>query len=1318
MEIEKLWIDLETYSETPIKNGTYRYAEDSEIMLFLYAFDDGEVRCLDFTADAWQNHQELYHEIHYGTSEVWAHNCVTGDHEVRTPDGWMRFDALKPGVKVLQWCPKTQDLTYVLPTLVENEYEGELLSYDSLFHKGVYTPNHRIYFRTPYSKDWQVETAEQFSNRGPNSAKIPVSGFLRTDNKPIELSAVESRLTEMVRADAHISASRNRVRIRLKKQRKIDRAKSLLEQAGWGFKSYSYREATTIELDNNDRLEYIISLLGRGKEKKLGQWVLQLPTLSRLAWLDELQYWDGTRTNQAPRGGGDKAATLIVSSKKEDVYWLSEMAIQTGMNATSSYNKVNNRGFSRTDGLIHKLTIRDRHSVKTLYTPERVKYEGKVYCVNVPTGAFLIRRKGITWVTGNSMFDRTALRFNNYNVPIDRWRDTMVQALCHALPGGLDKLCTIFGIAEEDAKLKDGKSLIQLFCKPRPKNMKLRRATRETHPEEWARFIEYGKSDVRAMRSLHYAMPKFNYPGGMNDELGNWHLDQKINDRGFKVDLDLVNAAISVVKLEKEALKQQAFDCTKGAVTSATKRDQVLEHILMEYGIPLPDLTKATLERRLNDPDIPRGVKELLAIRLQATTTSTSKYLALKKATNGDGRCRGTIQFGGASRTLRAAGRTFQPQNLPSRGLLEDYEIDFGVKALKDSDAGFYFPNIMKLLSSCVRGVLIPSEGKELAVADLSAIEGRFTAWVSGEEWVLEAYREYDKGIGQDMYQVTYANAFKINPSSVTKAQRQIGKVMNLFLGFGGGCGAFVTGALGYGFDIEQLAKDNWATLPGDQLREANSFYGYVIKRKMNTFGLSKEAFITCDVLKRLWREANPNIASMWTRLEEAIRMAISNPGEVFEVGDFIKILRNKNWLRIRLPSGRSLCYANPRLSERGEISYMGMNQYTRQWQRLKGYGGLFLENCLTGDSRIVTSTGVKYLIDVTTSDRVWDGVEFVKHSGVLFQGFKELISVNGVRMTPDHKILTEEGWKIASSCEGLNRHESRLPDSYPVFTSGTQEHLVDPLRVRERDRNASQRVSEEDEETESLLRLQVQRIRTRNDFNTQDVRTSGVLGVAINEGSLQTTYAPGMEKLRSAWDYCLRALAGFYEILGGHGADLGGRRRTGATRQRKGLLPTELCLEKSEESGKQPSREQTFGHSSRANELERSGSTLWNRKIDLSLSIRPRLGPEQSSGFVYDLMNCGPRNRFAVLDENNTPIIVHNCAQAGSRDILYSSMPRAEAAGFQIVLHVHDELVTEFDPQTELTLDNLCEILSSPVPWAPGLPLSAAGFQSTRYRK
>lgn len=377
-------------------------------------------------------------------------------------------------------------------------------------------------------------------------------------------------------------------------------------------------------------------------------------------------------------------------------------------------------------------------------------------------------------------------------------------------------------------------------------------------------------------------------------------------------------------------------------------------------------------------------------------------------------------RFLAGGRIVSNSGKKFQPQNLPSRGLLEDYEIGFGIDALKADEAATFFPNIMKLLSSCIRGVLVASPGKILTVADLANIEGRFAAWASGEYWKTQAFLDYDAGVGPDLYNLAYSRAFRIPVEEVSKTQRAIGKVMELMLQYQGNVGAFVTGALSYGFDLEDLAEKNWDSFPDEELKEATSFYGFVLKMDMPTFGLSKEAYIACNVLVRLWRNSNPQITRMWTLLEEQIRKAITNPKEVFRVGEHLSVIRDTNWLRVILPSGRSLCYANPQLDLKGKISFKGAHPFTRKWERLNAYGGLIMEN---------------------------------------------------------------------------------------------------------------------------------------------------------------------------------------------------------------------IC-------------------------------------------------------------------------------------QAGSRDILYGAMPRAEAAGFEIVLHVHDELVTESDIKKELTLDNLCEILSSPVHWAPGLPLAAAGFQDNRYRK
>ncbi len=251
----------------------------------------------------------------------------------------------------------------------------------------------------------------------------------------------------------------------------------------------------------------------------------------------------------------------------------------------------------------------------------------------------------------NSMFDRNVLRYAmKLDIAIPRWRDTMVQAFTLSLPGSLDKLCQIFKVNDDLAKMKDGTRLIHLFCKPRGKNVKTRRATRLTHPEDWAKFIQYAIRDTEAMREVAKKMPTWNYKG---NELDLWHLDQKINDRGFAVDLELAEAALKAVDLEQAYLRAKTVEMTDGEVSSTTKRDALLEHILESFGFSLPNLTKDTVERIIDDPDVPDGLKELLKVRLQASTSSTSKYKKLIQATT-DGRLRGTIQFDGAGRTGRA----------------------------------------------------------------------------------------------------------------------------------------------------------------------------------------------------------------------------------------------------------------------------------------------------------------------------------------------------------------------------------------------------------------------------------------------------------------------------------------------------------------------------------------------------------------------------------------------------------------------------------------------------------------------------------------
>ena len=573
-------------------------------------------------------------------------------------------------------------------------------------------------------------------------------------------------------------------------------------------------------------------------------------------------------------------------------------------------------------------------------------------------------------IAHNAMFDRLVVSKHVKELPIAKWRCTMVKALAHSLPGSLDILCGLFKIAQDKAKHKAGKELVRLFCMPRPKNSKLRRATRATHPQEWQRFIEYAKSDIEAMRAVDKKLPEWNYHG---EELALWHLDQRINDRGFAVDLDLANAAINATVKEQDVLAGQANEMTSGEVSSATKRDALLEHILTEYAIALPDLQGATIERRLNDPDIPQELKELLKVRLQAATTSTSKYRAVVKGAT-DGRLRGTLQFDGASRTGRWAGRTFQPQNLP-RPMFEADEIEFGIEVLKADVADLVYLNVMQLISSAIRGCIVAPAGSKLVVSDLSNIEGRVLAWLAGEEWKIEAFRDFDNGSGADLYKLAYAKAFNIDADDVSKKQRQIGKVKELMLGYEGGVGAYITGAATYGIDLDEMAMGALGTLPDDVYGEADRFYEWTVKNKRNTFGLSRETFIVCDAFKRLWRYSNPNIASLWKELESACVQAVENPGTVLSCRK-MNVRRDGSWLRVILPSGRALCYPHPRVEE-GKLSYMGMNQYSRQWQRLKTYGGKLVENACQAVARDVIAHNMNemewrgYKVVLTVHDEV-----------------------------------------------------------------------------------------------------------------------------------------------------------------------------------------------------------------------------------------------------------------------------------------------------------------------------------------------------------
>lgn len=559
----------------------------------------------------------------------------------------------------------------------------------------------------------------------------------------------------------------------------------------------------------------------------------------------------------------------------------------------------------------------------------------------------------------NSHFDRTVMRHAGSVIEraaaknIGRWRDTMVKALCHGLPGSLGDLCDILQVPTDEAKDKAGRQLIHLFCKPRPANSTIRRADRKTHPVEWKRFVEYAGLDISAMRAVDRKLPEWNY---RNAELALWHRDQAINDRGVAVDRELATAAVSAVTTAQKRLARRTQDLTGGDVQAATQRDQLLQHILVEYGVDLPDMQADTIERRAADPELPPELRELLGIRLQASTTSTAKYNKLLRGASEDGRLRGTLQYSGAQRTRRWAGRLFQPQNLPRPNLTQP-EIDQGIEALKAGVADLVTDNVMELASNTIRGCLVAPPKRKLAVSDLSNIEGRVAAWLAGEQWKLEAFGAYDAGEGPDLYVVAYSKAFAVHFDQVEKPQRQIGKVMELMLQYEGGVGAFITGAATYGIDLEDMATRAWPSIPHWAREEATEFLAWCRAEKRSTYGLSDRVFIVCDALKRMWRRQHPHIVETWTNLRGAAINAVEWPGQTFRAGMF-KARRDGAWLRILLPSGNYLCYPSPEV-RKGALTYMGVNQYTRKWSRLGTYGGKLFENACQSLARDVMAANM-----------------------------------------------------------------------------------------------------------------------------------------------------------------------------------------------------------------------------------------------------------------------------------------------------------------------------------------------------------------------
>lgn len=506
----------------------------------------------------------------------------------------------------------------------------------------------------------------------------------------------------------------------------------------------------------------------------------------------------------------------------------------------------------------------------------------------------------------------------------ESWRCVMVWSAYMGLPLSLEGSGAVLGL--EKQKLAEGKDLIRFFsvpCNPTKANGGRTRNLPEHDPEKWERYKSYNIRDVEAEMQIRQRLTKYPVPESVWDE---YHLDQEINDRGIRVDMQLVRQAIALDAMTRDRLTESMKELTNLDNPNSVAQ---MKDWLSEQGVETDTLGKKAVSAMIDETD--GEVSEALSLRLQLAKSSVKKYQAMENAACEDDRCRGMFQFYGANRTGRFAGRLVQLQNLPQNHM-EDLAEARELVRNGDFDAlDMLYEDIPDTLSQLIRTAFIPAEGKKFFVADFSAIEARVIAWFAGEDWRTKVFVD-----GGDIYCASASQMFKVpvEKHGVNGHLRQKGKIAELALGYGGSVGALKSmGALEMGLDEEELQP-----------------------------------------LVNAWRESNPHIVRFWWDVDTAVKKALKQ-GQMQEVRG-IKFLCKSGMLFILLPSGRMLSYVKPRIGENrfgGEsVTYEGVGG-TKKWERIESYGPKFVENIVQGTSRDILMYAMKTLRNCSIVAHVHD---------------------------------------------------------------------------------------------------------------------------------------------------------------------------------------------------------------------------------------------------------------------------------------------------------------------------------------------------------
>ncbi len=509
-------------------------------------------------------------------------------------------------------------------------------------------------------------------------------------------------------------------------------------------------------------------------------------------------------------------------------------------------------------------------------------------------------------------------------MPPSQWRDTMLHGLYCGYTAGLDATGRALGLSEDKQKLNTGKALIRYFCVPcKPSKANGYRTRNYPHhdPERWKQFKEYNAQDVVSEMEIETRLSSFPVPDFVQTQ---WETDLIINDRGVAVDMDFVHSALAIGETMKTNLTDEAISIS--GLNNPNSIKQLSAWLETETGEEIADLRKDTVSKMLGRDESSPAVRRMLEIRQELGKTSMKKYDAIVNAVCSDGRVRGLLQFYGANRTGRWAGRLVQVQNLP-RTYTEPLDLARDlVRGRKIDNMKCIFGSVNDTLSQLIRTAFISPKGNVLIDADFSAIEARVISWLANEEWRLKVFRS-----GGDIYCASASQMFHCNvvKGGENGHLRQKGKVAELALGYQGSTGALINmGALDMGIPEEDLP----------------------------------------DIVRR-WREANSKICDLWYSFDSAALSVISNGGFIRVAGCTLTreydIMQGRTCLTIQLPSGRKLFYVDPSIGENRwgnpSISYMGLNDKNK-WDRVETYGGKLVENCVQAIARDCLATSIERL--------------------------------------------------------------------------------------------------------------------------------------------------------------------------------------------------------------------------------------------------------------------------------------------------------------------------------------------------------------------